>query len=804
MSQAQDDANEKNPASAQGEKDLLDLDSHYQGLATFIKECDTPKTIAIEGKWGSGKTFAMHRVKEKLENDGDATIKCIEFNTWEYASIGYDNQLGSALLYQIHRELAGDLEEADDSEDGKGKSKTARNNSQDSRSNQYDMGLLEQLEESTHHPDGKSITLNASNKTKLTAAIIVLAVALVLSAYWISTILQNAPAGSILAAIPLDYMPEIVTWTALAVAMAVVVALGFLLVESILLHAGNIPCILHWKFVHRLLSTRPFNRATGMLSVDGNSLASVGLNLATQGAANIDPSSFLRSDDKDMASLGKNLEKNARNVERVKKLLQFEIDRRLRYSEEEKNNGEEPNRKRLVIFIDDLDRLQPIAAIGLLEDIQNFLDCHHCVFVLAMDADVVRTGVKEKYGEEYATPERQRQYLEKIVNVPYRLPAEGYGVSDELLRQYINLGGKDCSAEKCRGQSQSDGAAAETADYQKTANSNNPATSGIQPQAGQGKAGISQEGAGKAVSGKIGIEDYKESILLSGFNSSPRSIKRAFDLQQLFRDIRGAGKQTSEENNSGENYSDGALDFIDFLIAIMQIQLNEELPSGSGDKATNNYGSSFSRIVSLAAHVDSHTGKGLPPFKRQFTKKDSRVQWVSRIQFFSKTDNAENANWYWNKLADELTHLAPLDQGPLSFKNLLESIDSEELNALAQMNLPWREGKTKEGESPYKEANVPSMQSDISTIKVTITLTEDDLYAQLTLCGNKDSLQKVMNFATGWGFKVNTNINDKTIGNAKPRVEILNLYRQENSDRASDVVVNKVMRIITGQETLAA
>lgn len=54
---------------------------------------------------------------------------------------------------------------------------------------------------------------------------------------------------------------------------------------------------------------------------------------------------------------------------------------------------------RIVFFIDDLDRIDPCRAVELMEIIKNYLDCKKCIFVLAIDYDVVIRGVKAKFGE---------------------------------------------------------------------------------------------------------------------------------------------------------------------------------------------------------------------------------------------------------------------------------------------------------------------------------------------------------------------------------------------------------------------
>lgn len=76
---------------------------------------------------------------------------------------------------------------------------------------------------------------------------------------------------------------------------------------------------------------------------------------------------------------------------------------------------------RLVIFIDDLDRLLPDKAVELLDTIKIFLDCPGCVFVLAVDYEVVIKGVEKKYNHEISR-EKANDYFEKIIQVVYRLP----------------------------------------------------------------------------------------------------------------------------------------------------------------------------------------------------------------------------------------------------------------------------------------------------------------------------------------------------------------------------------------------
>ncbi len=82
---------------------------------------------------------------------------------------------------------------------------------------------------------------------------------------------------------------------------------------------------------------------------------------------------------------------------------------------------------RVVIFIDDLDRLHPEKAIELFEVIKLFLDCEHCVFVLAEDYNVVSLGIRMKFGDMVST-EKVKSFFDKIIQLPFKMPVAQYNV----------------------------------------------------------------------------------------------------------------------------------------------------------------------------------------------------------------------------------------------------------------------------------------------------------------------------------------------------------------------------------------
>ena len=88
---------------------------------------------------------------------------------------------------------------------------------------------------------------------------------------------------------------------------------------------------------------------------------------------------------------------------------------------------EKEHRDRVVIFIDDLDRLQPSKAVELLEVLKLFLDSDKCVFVLAVDYEVVTLGIKQKFGSD-VSKEKGRSFFDKIIQLPFKMPVANYDI----------------------------------------------------------------------------------------------------------------------------------------------------------------------------------------------------------------------------------------------------------------------------------------------------------------------------------------------------------------------------------------
>jgi hypothetical protein len=84
---------------------------------------------------------------------------------------------------------------------------------------------------------------------------------------------------------------------------------------------------------------------------------------------------------------------------------------------------------RLVVLVDDLDRCLPETAIGTLEAIRLFLFVPRAAFVIAADEGMIEYCVRQHFPDlptATGPATYARNYLEKLIQVPFRLPALGY------------------------------------------------------------------------------------------------------------------------------------------------------------------------------------------------------------------------------------------------------------------------------------------------------------------------------------------------------------------------------------------
>lgn len=242
------------------EEDLLEISKYVKGLGKFIRECQTPMSIAIQGDWGTGKTSTLNLLKKNLEADKDTNgIKCVFFNTWQYSQFNMEDSLYVSFVHNLVKQCGGN--------------------------------------------DEIPRTVAAFGKLAFFKAI-------------------------------------------------------------------------DWKF-------------------------------GTNASEILDGFEKAKKD----------------QMESVSKLQED-------FAELAKKTG-----KRLVIFIDDLDRLNPEVAVELLEIIKLFVNVENSIFVLAIDYEVVVKGVRKKYGENLSE-EKCRNFFDKIIQLPFKMPVERYNLT-ELVRKAV-------------------------------------------------------------------------------------------------------------------------------------------------------------------------------------------------------------------------------------------------------------------------------------------------------------------------------------------------------------------------------
>ena len=97
--------------------------------------------------------------------------------------------------------------------------------------------------------------------------------------------------------------------------------------------------------------------------------------------------------------------------------------------------------KKVVFFVDDLDRINPSDAVEVLEALKNIFDLPNCIYVLAIDYDVVVKGLESKFGKKTNQNEREfRSFFDKIIQVPFSMPTGTYNINNFLEKKLSEMG----------------------------------------------------------------------------------------------------------------------------------------------------------------------------------------------------------------------------------------------------------------------------------------------------------------------------------------------------------------------------
>ena len=125
--------------------------------------------------------------------------------------------------------------------------------------------------------------------------------------------------------------------------------------------------------------------------------------------------------------------KNVAHIVEVKNLIASIINELIEHSKNEI--------QKVVFFVDDLDRIPPTDAVEVLESLKNIFDIPKCVFILAIDYDVVVKGLEGKFGKKTKENEREfRSFFDKIIQVPFTMPVGAYDITTFLKTKLKDLG----------------------------------------------------------------------------------------------------------------------------------------------------------------------------------------------------------------------------------------------------------------------------------------------------------------------------------------------------------------------------
>lgn len=119
-------------------------------------------------------------------------------------------------------------------------------------------------------------------------------------------------------------------------------------------------------------------------------------------------------------SLAKSYPFNVNDIEDIKKSISDKLDK---------------DKQHVVVFIDDVDRLDTGEVQVLFKMIRQVVDFKNIVYVIGMDPDIVSQQLGLQYGD--SQQQRGREYMEKIINIPIILPAVQDARLMELMRKEL-------------------------------------------------------------------------------------------------------------------------------------------------------------------------------------------------------------------------------------------------------------------------------------------------------------------------------------------------------------------------------
>ena len=118
--------------------------------------------------------------------------------------------------------------------------------------------------------------------------------------------------------------------------------------------------------------------------------------------------------------------------EKEEKSLSDDVKKERNLSDDGKKD--DGNKKKLIFFIDELDRCRPSFAIELLERVKHFFDIPNIIFVLSIDKKQLEASVKAIYGADSQATE----YLRRFIDLEYFIPGIPNTQSEKYIEKLFN------------------------------------------------------------------------------------------------------------------------------------------------------------------------------------------------------------------------------------------------------------------------------------------------------------------------------------------------------------------------------
>lgn len=97
---------------AKANEDRLNMKAYSDALTEFIRNAQSPLTIALQGEWGSGKTSLMNALKASLVDKEGAPYLGVWINTWQYALMTNPEEAICKILMGIMAKISADANTA--------------------------------------------------------------------------------------------------------------------------------------------------------------------------------------------------------------------------------------------------------------------------------------------------------------------------------------------------------------------------------------------------------------------------------------------------------------------------------------------------------------------------------------------------------------------------------------------------------------------------------------------------------------------------------------------------------------------